>query len=107
MSYHVARPRRLPRRVEAPPLYPLVPLSDAQPTKRTNAWITGLVVVLLLMALLWWLSQDKPKVAERPSRRIKKMSTAEIAHNLHKRLGRRGGASETTMRALARYAEER
>lgn len=115
MSYHLSpRPllrqparRRVRPTQQPPPLYPLVPLSAAAPpTRSLPPWLVGLVVVIALILLLMWMQGDEDKEAK-TSQRIKKMSTAEMAHNLHQRLEKRGRASETTMRALARYASER
>lgn len=63
--------------------------------------MTGLIIVLVLMALLWWVNQQSaPKPVEKNRGRASKQSTKEMARNLYKRLEKRGGVNDTTMRSL-------
>lgn len=113
MSYQLFQPRRTSRRLPARntgapvPYYPLpdyslVPLSEAQPAPdhTLRNFIIGAVVVLALIAFLYWLNQRSTRPVRRNSRRPSKQSTAVMARNLYKRLETRGGANETTMRSL-------
>lgn len=108
MSYHLYRPRRtrIPRRSPAPvpyyplPAYPLVPLSAAPPSNhRIRNNIIGIVVVLVLVAFLYWLNQQGQRPVRRNSR-PSKQSTSVMARNLYKRLQMRGGVNDTTMHSL-------
>lgn len=107
MSYQLLLRRPIRRRVHRSPLPTTVPLGQPlllpvpQPKPDPmKALMMGLLVVILLMAFLWWIDQQNQKNV-RPNRsRASKQSTNEMARKLYKRLEKRGGANDTTMRSL-------
>ena len=74
----------------------------AVPQKKTDGMkgmLIAFAVVILILAFMWWMYNDKKPVTPNRSR-AKKQSTKEMANSLYKRLDRRGGANDTTMRSL-------
>jgi hypothetical protein len=100
---HIATEETAWRHVEkAPPMVPLgqaplLPVPKADPMK---AMMTGLIIVILIMAFLWWLDQKNQKPMTPNRNRASKQSTKEMANNLYKRLEKRGGANPGTLRSL-------
>jgi hypothetical protein len=101
---HIATEEAAWRQVEkAPPMVPLgqVSLLPVPKPDMMKTMMTGLLIVVLLMAFLWWLDQQNQKRPVTPNRsRASKQSTKEMANNLYKRLDKRGGANPGTLRSL-------
>lgn len=101
MSYTFPRLRHQP--APPAPVYPLIPLSQAQiapqqPHKKEL--VVAAVVIILLIAFMYWMNREGAKPVQPNRGRAKKQSTKEMARNLYKRLEDRGGVNDTTMRSL-------
>lgn len=116
MSYHFDQLPAQPARPYAGPSYPLartalpLPLADV-PSE--TIWgipknvLIAVAVILIAVAVMWWLDQQNQKAVTPNRSRVKKQSTSEMAKNLYKRLDGRGGANETTLRSLQQLGRKR
>lgn len=106
MSYH-RDPRILPPGPVGSP-YPLVPLSQAPmvPVAQadgTRRLLFAIGAILLILVLAWLVqAASRPKMTKNQA--AKKLSTPELAKQLYERLEKRGRANPTVMRSLETYS---
>lgn len=108
---HIATEEQAWRQAEraVPPMIPLgqpllLPVPKTDPMK---AMMTGLLIVVLFIAFLWWIDQKNQKPVTENRSRASKQSTKEMANSLYKRLENRGGANPGTLRSLKALGRNR
>lgn len=131
MSYRLAQTPRIlspqarhprggigPHLLGSPTVYhpsAIVPLAEAPPlapamSESTKRLLLLFVVVVGILAFLWWLSQRRSPKANAPAsvrkEALARVSTPELAKRLYERLDSKGKGGPEFMRSLQRYAKK-
>jgi cytoskeletal protein RodZ len=92
----------------------LLPLQSAEappaPVLGGRAILIAVVVVVAILAFLWWLDRqererEQPRRRMRPNRHAATQDTAELARTLYRRLEDEGRVNDTTLRSLQRLGQ--